>query len=323
MTNARGDEAVLLARQQAAFGAAEAAADGAFYKLPFYSYNVVPSEELNEDDAIQGDAFPGDAVAGLRALAGSMVVPMGLGSIGWHLRALLGAPVTSGAGDFTHVFTTAAQPAVPLLSHGITHGRVAQHFTQDSLAYTGMELSLQKNSERARITFNLAGREEVGAAATLDTTPVAWSPDPVPVGFQGKLLKDGVETAMLTGASVTLNSGVEADQESINGLPTAAGMDAGMWALSGSLDARFRDRTWYDLANAGTAMDLHLQWVLSATLSLEIEAHSIRLERFGIGVSGRDKISSSFNFQANRPGVGATLLTATLKNQVADYANPS
>ena len=94
MPNARGDEAKLFARQQAAFGTAEAAGPGTFMALPFYSYNVVPSEERNEDDAIRGDAFPGDSVLGLRSLSGNMVVPVGINSFGWHLQSILGAPAT-------------------------------------------------------------------------------------------------------------------------------------------------------------------------------------------------------------------------------------
>lgn len=324
MTNARGDSAVLLSRLQSAFGTAESAGAGAFYKLPFYNYRVLPSEDLENDDAIQGDAFPGDAVAGLRNVSGSLEVPMGLGSIGWHLRALLGAPTTTGVDPaYTHVFETAAAPFVALLTNGVTHSRVAKHFAVDSLAYTGMELSARKNSQRQRVSFNVIAREEVGVAATLDSSPVTFSADPVPVGFVGKAKIDNSDAAAVTGASITLGTGVEADQETLNGLATAQQMDWGMWDLSGSLDLRFRDRTYYDMANAGTAFKLELLWTLGASSELNIELPAVRLERTGQAVEGRGILSSSFNFRAMRPASGTPLLRATLKNAVADYANPS
>lgn len=175
MPNARGNEARLLSRRQASFATAESANDGLFYAVPFYSYNVTPSGELANDDANYGDAFPGDVVDGLRNLSGAMVVPMGFNSIGWHLSQLLGLPVTTGTGPYTHVFAAAAQPSPLLATHGISHNGVAKHFTQDSLAMTGLELQAQKNGQRQRVTFNLAGREEVKAAATLDATPVSYS----------------------------------------------------------------------------------------------------------------------------------------------------
>lgn len=326
MSNARGDEAKLLSRRQAAFGTAESAGAGAFYALPFYSYNVAPSEELNEDEAIYGDAYPGDAVAGLRNLAGSIVVPLGLNSFGWHLRNLLGAPTTteiSAGTKYEHVFETASLPSLQLLTQCMSHNRIDQHFVQDSVVYTSLEFQARKNGERARATANLVGREEVTSVATLDGSPVTYSPDPVPVGFTGLCLVDGVESAAVTGASVSLNAGNEPDQETLNGLATAAEIDWGRWELTGSIDTRFRDRTWYDRGNAGGLIDLHLKWVYSADYSFELVAHNIRVERSGIPVEGRGIISSSFNFRGNRPGSGETLITATLTNTAADYDNPA
>jgi len=325
MTTARGDQARLSARIQAAFGIAEPAAPGKFYQLPFYSYNVTPSEDLGEDDAIYGDNNPGDAVAGLRSLSGDAVFPMGLNSFGWHLLQMMGAPVTTviTAGTvWEHVFETSSLPSLSVLTHGITHAGVGKHFTQDSIAYTSMNLRAQKNGERARATFNLMGREEVSAAATLDATPVEYAVDPVPVGFIGKCQISSADVASVTGANLTLSRGVEPDQESLNGLPTAAAIDDGVWGLEGSLDLRFKDMQVYDLAEAGTAFPLQLIWQIGANSKLIIEAPSVRLERSGFSIGGRGNLSGSFSLKANRPAAGQPLLRATLRNATADYNNP-
>ncbi|WP_299558721.1 phage tail tube protein [uncultured Sulfitobacter sp.] len=324
MSNARGDEAQLLSRIQTGFGAAEGAGDGQFYALPFYSCNTSPSQELNEDEAIYGDAFPGDAVGGLQNLSGNMVVPMGLNSIGWHLRSILGVPVTTelSAGKYQHVFTAAALPTLQYMTQCVSHKRVDQHFVQDSLVATSFEVQARKNSERGRATMNMIGRAEVPVADTLDATPLTYAVDPVPVGFAGKCLVGTQETAAITGVSLTLNSGSEADQESLNGLATAAAIDWGRWSVTGSLDARFRDRTWYDRALSGTAIDLAITWAVGADYSLELRSPSVRIERTGIPIEGRGIISSSFNLRGNRPAAGASLFTATLRNTVENYANP-
>ena len=320
MPNARGDRAKFLSRRQASFGAAEAAAAGAFYLLPFYSYNVLPSGEQTNDEAIQGDAFPGDTVAGLRNLAGGMEVPMGLDSIGWHLAQLLGLPETTGTGPYTHVFTAKANPAILLATHGISHTDTVAHFVQDSLAIAGLEITAQKNGTRQRVTLNMVGREEVKAGATLDASPVAFSPDPVPVGFQGGLTLDGNDAAV-TQASLTLNTGREADQETMNGLATADDISPGMWDLSGSLTARFRNTTLYDAASAGTPLSLVLSWPMNAGYSLIVRVPSITLERNGLPIDGRGVISQNFNWRANRPAVGQELFEVTLINSTSDYAN--
>lgn len=217
MSTARGDYAALVSRLQSTFGTAESAGNGDFYKLPFYELTSSPTEEMENDESLYGDAFPGDAVAGLRNLSGSLVVPLGLSSIGWHLRALLGEPATTGTTDYTHVFETAAQPSVPLLTQGISYTDIDQHFVQDSVAYTGLEISAQKTGPRQRATFNIVGREEAKLGAALDTTPLEYLPESVPNGFKAKLLIDGVEAAGATGVTLTLGSGVEPDQETLNG----------------------------------------------------------------------------------------------------------
>lgn len=143
------------------------------------------------------------------------------------------------------------------------------------------------------------------------------------MGFQGSLLIDGSAAGAVTQASLTLNTGVEPDQETLNGLATAAQMDPGFWDLSGALTARFRDTDLYDLASAGTALALKLKWAISASYDLEIEVPSAKLERTGHPIEGRALISSSFNWRANRPATGEELMTVTLINATEDYANLS
>ena len=322
MANARGDEAKLFSRQQAAFGTAAAAGDGAFRLLPFYSYNVTPSEERNEDEAIRGDAFPGDSVLGLRTLSGQMVVPIGINSIGWHLRNILGDPVTSGSTDFEHVFTAAAVPGIPMVTNSITHSRIGQHFVQDSLTCTSFEIAARKEGQYSRATLNMLGRAEQGVGATVDATPVEYAPDPVPTGFQGKVLAQGAEAAEVTAFDMTLTSGVETDQESMNQSPNAAGFESPRWGLTGNISARFVDRTWYDYAANDTPVALALELAIAANKGLTILIPDVRFAMTGVPVEGRGPISASFSFQAMRPAAGQEFVTFTLANQTADYANP-
>ncbi len=323
MTNARGDEATLLARRQTTFGTREVDGDGTFRKLPFYSYDVTPTQELTEDEAIQGDAYPGDGVGGLRNLAGSMTVPLGLASIGWHLRAMFGAPVTTNpsAGNYQHIFSAGAQPAVIYSTHAIRHTRVNKNFVQDSLVYTGIDIDAAKKGERARAMFSLVGREEVNPVGPgVDITPGIYTTDPVPVKFLGEVLVDGAVAAAVTRLSFSLKNGAEADQETMNNFATAASVEMGRWDLSGSLDTRFVDNTYYNLADAGTPFDLRLRYNITADTSLLVRMYSVRLERAGIPISNRGVISAPFKFKAMRPS-GANFMEFTLKNQTANYFN--
>lgn len=324
MSTARGDQAAFLARQQAAFGAPEAAGAGKFYLLPFYSLNMAPTEEVTEDDAIVGDAFPGAAVRGLQNLTGNIEVPLGMASIGWHLQGLMGTPVTSGAGpDYTHVFKMAGLPTRPMFTAGISHRGIDEHFRQAPVIYTAMQLAARKDGQNVRSRFDLLGSVEAKLGATLDASPATFATDTVPVGFQGGVYMANALVAGVTGFDMTAGYSAEADQETMNLLPTAAAFLEGKWSMTGSITARFRDTSWYDLGDSGALTDLELRFVLSATRSLILRGHNLRFERAGVPVSGGDVLNATFNFRASRPSSGDSPLTATLKNGVASYANPT
>lgn len=328
MANARGDRAIWTMRRQADFTTAEAAGDGEYYKLPFYSINAAAAEELSPDDALTGDALPPDAIPGLRSLSGDVEVPLGVASLGWHLRGLFGAPATTGAGDpYTHVFTAKAAPALAHHTACVTHPQAAAgagvHFHQVGITHTEFSLSARKDGQRARARFGLIGFSETKGAGALDTTPVEFADDPTPIGFQGVLFRGAGQDAAVTAAEFRVASGVTPDQETLNGLATPAALDEGKWEVTGSLTARFRDAALYDAAEAGTLQNFELRYILSASRSAIFRVHNARLERTGIPVQGGDVISATFNFRAGRPGPGDSPFIATLKNGVANYDNPA
>ena len=331
MTIARGSSATLMTRFQTAaapdtFATPEAAGAGDFRILPFYSYNLPGTEELAPDEAISGeggDAFPTDPVPGLRGVTGSLVVPLGLQSLGWHLAALLGAPVTTGAGpDYTHVFEAGAVMAPRHLTNGISFTDIDVHRRSSGVTYTGFQLAVRKAGQRDRMTINAVGHDDTGVGAAMDSAPVAsYADEWVPTQYQAVLAKDGVTVSDVTGFDLTIGSGIEADQETINGLATAADVILGQWSGEGSVTTRFRDASWLDLADAGTLFDLTVTWLKSATESIVLRAHNVRLARTGVAIEGRGVISQSFNLQIARPDSADVPIRWTVKNQTADYAN--
>ena len=331
MTIARGSNATLMSRFQTAaapdtFATPEAAGAGDFHILPFYSYNIVGTEETSEDDAISGeggDAFPGEIVPGLRGVQGSLVVPLGLQSIGWHLAAMFGAPETTDADpNFTHVWEAGATMAPRHLTNGISFGDIGVHRRSSGVTYTGMQLAMRKAGERARVTINAIGHDDAKVGAAMDSAPVAsYGDEWVPVQFQGVLAKDGTAVGDVTGFDLTIGTGIEADQETINGLATAADAILGQWNGQGTLTTRFKDATWLDLADAATLFDLTATWAKSANESIVLRAHNVRLARTGVAVENRGVITQPFSFQVGRPDDDDVPFTWTVKNQTADYAN--
>lgn len=321
--NARGDQASLIGRRQADFKTPEAASAAGFVPLPFYSLSISETEEQNRDEALVGDAFGGDIVDGLRRMSGSLEVPMAAGSFGWHLALLLGLPATSGAGpDYTHVFKTAATQVPLFATLGLAHNDIAVFRALEGQTYNGMSISSAKEGARQRASFDVIGYSETDPGAVLDATPVDWLGAQIPVKFTGQVLKDTVLQTTITGVDLNVAKGLEPDQETMNASAYAEDILSGMWAISGSITTRFRDRTWIDIADAGTLFDLGLKWTISATVEISMVVHNVRLEKSTPAIEGAGIISQQFNFANSRPDPGEFPFTVTLKNQQADYANP-
>lgn len=72
--------------------------------VPFNSNGVVGTRELQDPGTITGTRNAPDPFMGNMDANGDLVVPADLKAFGWYLRAMFGAPVTTGSGTYTHVF---------------------------------------------------------------------------------------------------------------------------------------------------------------------------------------------------------------------------
>lgn len=338
---AKGSQAQLVSRFQDAetdvFKTPEPAGDGLFRALPFYSYDPGDSEEISEDTAISStgdDDFPGDIVEGLRPVGGNVVVPLGPQSFGWWLAAMFGAPTTvdNTGGNYTHTFAAAGAMAPRNLTNGLHFTDVEQNFSQSGVTPTEMVLNLRKAGERDRATINFVGHiaGKTAANAVLDASPVAYTNDTPPTKFKATLQQrtganDFAGTGDITGLDLTIGTGTVADMETMNGLATAEDIITGRWSGNGSITTRFKSGYWYDLAAAGTLLDIQIDWpvLASPARSLRLTLHNVRLAKRTPPVEGNGVITATWAFQIAKPASGNTPFSWRLQNQTANYANPT
>lgn len=333
MVIARGDQATLMVRYQedvaSPFKTAEASGAGLFRILPFYTYDVRGTEEQNEDNAVSGlggNAYPREVLRGIQGVSGTMSVPLGIQSFGHHLSAFLGNPTTvdDSNGNYTHTFATPAIQTPKFSTVSVKQNDLSLNFETIGLTYTQMSLNLVKNGERARADFQVIGFNDGPLASSKDTAPVAFSNDAVPVNFQSAIKRQGVAAGDVTSLQVTLQSGIEPDNEALNGLASPERILEGRWSASLSLTARFEDRGWYDLADQGTLFDIDCDLLAAsdpAPQSHSFKLHNVILERTGIPIAGDGNISVTYNGRLSAPTLPTAPFTWLIKNQTPDYAN--
>jgi hypothetical protein len=87
----------------------ELAATAPVYKIPFMSSSVDSAQGLLESNVLGQGREKGQPFLDVINVDGDVVIPMDIRNIGLWLKALLGAPETTGAaGSYTHIFKSGA-----------------------------------------------------------------------------------------------------------------------------------------------------------------------------------------------------------------------
>src|SRR6056297_2749887 len=98
---------------ESAYGTAPAAG---FMELPFISHTLGEERPNEADDTLGNGRKPRAPEKGTREAGGDVVVPVEAESFGFWLKALFGAPTTTGTGPYTHVFEAGAAASLPSLA---------------------------------------------------------------------------------------------------------------------------------------------------------------------------------------------------------------
>lgn len=314
------DAVPLIVRRQSDFNTAQAALAGGFVALPCYpGTNPGSRRDLYDDKRIGEGADPGAMYLGFETGDGPVVAPFDSESVGWHLSLLLGDPVTTGTGPYTHVWKSGG--ATQWWTGGSTRGGV--HFRYTGLAYASMQLQLARASATQRATFQAVLRDEAKIADPLDATPVAPRASDVPfAAFSGVLRVGGVIAADITDLDWTASNNLTPDEAASSGQPYVAQVLQGDFTQQGLARFRFENAARYDLARAGTATDLRLDWTAGAdTLRVDIANVKFAADRLPIDSGGA--LTLSLPWQAAKPDPGDASLTVTLVNTLPSYADPT
>lgn len=314
MTQARGYLGRLVLDFETTFGSNPVTAAGK--KLPFNSLEVSGSQNLIDPATITGTRNPVAPGKGNLSVDGGITIPMDLNAIGYWLKAMFGAPTTTGAGPYTHVFKVgSSQPSV-VLEKGFTD--IGQY-----MLYNGCKISTFKTSFGGDGELT-AQMDIMGAKETIGATEYDATPDAVELNrlnnFQASLKEGGVAFATATSGDFNLDFGLDGDQYTIGANGARGDIPEGILNITGSLKTLFADATLLNKGVNGTKSSLEVAFTLSADASLTFLFPEIVYERKTPPISGPAGVSTELGWRAFFGNdVNASAVVVTLKNSIASY----
>lgn len=314
MARAYGISAKLAGHFETVYGTAPTTG---FRALSFVSSTLGAAQPLIEDDRIGTGRDPLAPVLDAVTVDGDVVIPLEVESIGWWLKALLGAGTpTTANGVTTHVYHSGAA-TLPSMALEVGLPEVPLFRTYAGVRANTFQLRMQRSGQ-VTATVGLMGQSESTPATTTQVgSPTAYAATRFGA-FQGSIQRDAVALGEVVSVDMTYSNGLEM-VETIRSDGQVGGIDPTRSSLTGQIVMRLASTTLIDQAVAGTACALKFGYSAGASASLNIEAHAAYLSRPRVGIEGPQGVQVTFDFQCAKASNPARMATVTLVNGVASY----
>lgn len=293
------------------------AASGNYDQVPCLSFGMTEQQDMEQDAVLSSGAnrSKADPVYGLRHVQGEAVVPIDTIHIGRWLKMLLGAPVDTGASDYTHVFKDGSS-SLPSNSFEKAFPDITRFEMAKGVRANTMAVQIAPDGA-AQATIGLMALSEALSATTGAGTPVITAYERFH-RVNGSIERAAAPIAAVTGGNFTITNDMEMVAAVRNDF-LMEGIDFGLSGASGELTVRFKDHTLRTEALARTSADMRYTLTLSAVKSLEFRFPRSFLAARGNPIEGPRGISQTVAFVAAYDPTLACAVQVTLKNQTATY----
>jgi hypothetical protein len=307
MARAYGANAALLLKRETVYGTQ---ASGNYVRMPFNRCSLRSEQGLIDDPVLGYGRDPRAPLQDVINDEGDIVVPVDPRYLGFWLTGLLGDPVTTGTGPYTHTFVSGAAD-LPSYSIEVGLSQVPAFFMHTGVKLNSIALEFAR-SGAAAATINAIAQGETRNGTSQGGTPTSLAFSRISQ-FQGSIKRAGSPVGNLTAGSLTYSNNLE-KIETIRDDGRIDGADPTIAALTGRIDVRFADTTLIDLAANGTPVDLEFAYTLSAGASVVFTAHEVYLPKPKLAVEGPGGVQASFDFQGAWNETEGEMLKVELTN---------
>ena len=298
---------------ESSFGQAPTTAAGT--ALPFNKCELKASQTIITPATISGTRNPVEPGRGHIAVDGSVEIPMDTNAIGFWLKAMFGAPVTTGAAaPYTHVFKPSNNQPSLVLEKGFKD--IGQYFK-----YSGCKINTFKMTagDDGELT---ASMDILGANEVVGSTPYMATPDSVTLdrlnNFQGVLKENGVPTATIKTLELDLAFGLDSDQYVLGSIGRGD-IPEGLIEVSGTIKALFNDIATIQKGINATETKLELDFT-NGDKQLNFLMPEVQYERTSPTITGPAGVVAEFKFSGYyKNAAEASAIVVTLINSTETY----
>jgi len=284
--------------------------------MPIQSSKIQSKQNLAEDKTIRGRRDPAQPSMGFVNVDGSITVPVDEIAIGYWLKAIFGAPATTGSADlYTHVFKPGfVQPSL-VLEQGFTD--IGQYFLFNGCKVGKFAISFGGDADLSA-TIDIMGAKETISGTTFDSTLTQIVLRKFN-NFQAAVIEGGAALATITKADLTIDLGLDGDTHVLDGTPCRSSVNEGLISVSGTITALFESIVLLNKAIAGTTSSIALK-LASGTHSLEFKMPEVMYERDSPTIDGPKGVLVSLPFKAfYSASVENSVIVVTLVTSQATY----
>lgn len=287
-------------------------------QLQVNSFALKASRALNQAATLTPSRNPTQPFAGNKICRGPVVVPVDSAMLPYWLKAIFGAPTTTGAGPYVHEFKIGStQPSLTIEQPftGLASAKYSR-FVGCKIASFGLEVG---GDGELVMNMDIAGADQSFEAAAFDATPTVIALARVQ-NFQAAVTEGGsaLTNAKLVGLSVDL--GLDLSQFTIGAGGVLGAMPEGIVGVSGRVRTLFEDTTLLAKGAAITESGLKVTVTGAANSIVEFEIQELFYEWTTPEQTGPQGMDVDMPFRGfYNDGSEASAIVARVTNGVASY----
>ncbi|MBP2643728.1 MAG: hypothetical protein H6Q67_1615 [Firmicutes bacterium] len=288
------------------------------YTLPFITNQIDSKQNLNKSSAITGTRNQNLPFYGNTDVSGTITTPVDLTSIGYWLKAAIGAPTTTVASSiYTHVFKVTTDDLPTMV---IEKKVGSTYFLYNGCTIDSLKMSIGGDGELTAQIDVVGGLSSYGTTAYNSSATVVKQTNKLNQ-FQAAIKVGGsAVTGVVKSGDITISNNLDKTNYTVGGDGFRTSIPAGLVTVSGSMKTLFKDTSFLAYGANQTETSLELIWEISSSLELSLLCPEVYFNRADPLIAGPGGVELDLSWEAfYNNSSNASIIVATIVNGVTSY----